>query len=519
MSRRNANRSMPRAGHGSNRKSANSQIYGAQHHHRSWRLVVFLILIAIGTLIVFAIGRNWQTDPHTPTAASQPATALSAALPQIPDPDLTGAEPQVVEVLHNARSAVLADPRSAKAWGIYGVTCDAHGLNVEAEICYHQACDLAPDDPRWTYLLAAKLQMMGGDSEHTLALLRHASQLMPEMPAVWRRIGEVYAGRGQLTEATAAFREATARFPTQAAAHRLLGQTLMQAGDADGAIAALQEADRLSPRDRSVTLSLSQAYWRKGDWARAEQFHAEAQNYGNTVRLVDPMLYQVMSMCVGVGKCREMADTLLADREFARALRALEIVVQAEPDDPLVHARLGLALLEVKDTESARQHLEQAITLDPQCMDAHAVLGMLHLNANQPDHAAPHFSLVLQKFPDNRAVRAMYAAALSRLGLIDDALAQFQRAAGQGPLDAAAEMEWAAACDRAGQTDQAIIHYQNALLLNASLIEAHYRLGMLLERIQRTTEAIEQYQKAAAIDPNHPAARRLATIQSPPAAP
>ena len=54
----------------------------------------------------------------------------------VPNPDLSGMEPQVARLLQQARDRVRSGGDSADAWGELGSLYDAHMLTDLAEICY-----------------------------------------------------------------------------------------------------------------------------------------------------------------------------------------------------------------------------------------------------------------------------------------------------------------------------------------------------------------------------------------------
>src|SRR5581483_7715334 len=79
-----------------------------------------------------------------------------ATRPAVPDPPPVPdrvTDPTVRAAAEEARAGVLRDPRSAAAWGEYGLVCRANGLNAESNVCFAQAARLDPDDARWPYLI------------------------------------------------------------------------------------------------------------------------------------------------------------------------------------------------------------------------------------------------------------------------------------------------------------------------------------------------------------------------------
>src|SRR5579859_5972390 len=95
-------------------------------------------LVCVGILFVVPVGL-WLWWARTPR-------------PEPPRPDLSDADPQVVEAIEEARQAVLHAPRSASAWGRLGMVLRAHDFGEEANTCFAHAEQLDPNEPRWPYL-------------------------------------------------------------------------------------------------------------------------------------------------------------------------------------------------------------------------------------------------------------------------------------------------------------------------------------------------------------------------------
>ncbi|MDE2661231.1 MAG: hypothetical protein OXI45_13585, partial [Acidobacteriota bacterium] len=78
-------------------------------------------------------------------------------LPDPPDPDLSGMEPEVAEVIRRARTEVLDDREFPDRWAALGAALLAHELHSEAAAAYTAAGALAADDYRFPYLRARSL--------------------------------------------------------------------------------------------------------------------------------------------------------------------------------------------------------------------------------------------------------------------------------------------------------------------------------------------------------------------------
>src|SRR5262249_62238835 len=81
-----------------------------------------------------------------------------APVPEIPRPDLSAfTDPEVKMDLFGAARRVELEPRSAAAWGEYGIILRAYRQHPEADRCFQVAADLDPAGGRWPYLLGHHL--------------------------------------------------------------------------------------------------------------------------------------------------------------------------------------------------------------------------------------------------------------------------------------------------------------------------------------------------------------------------
>jgi hypothetical protein len=60
----------------------------------------------------------------------------SDPVPDVPLPDLAGAEAEIVAAVDQARAAVLAEPQNDERWGALADRYMAHGWRREAAACY-----------------------------------------------------------------------------------------------------------------------------------------------------------------------------------------------------------------------------------------------------------------------------------------------------------------------------------------------------------------------------------------------
>src|SRR5258708_2726847 len=83
---------------------------------------------------------------------------FKAPVPEIPRPGPSAfTEPEVQADVEAVARRVELNPRSAAAWGEYGIVLRAYRQHREADQCFQVASELDPADGRWPYLIGTHL--------------------------------------------------------------------------------------------------------------------------------------------------------------------------------------------------------------------------------------------------------------------------------------------------------------------------------------------------------------------------
>lgn len=218
------------------------------------------------------------------------------ASPKLPDPDTTGMETPVVDIIRTARGRVSREPSSGEAWSFLAAVLDIHGFARDAETAYRRAMELAPDDPKLPYNLAVVLEDRGGDLDEVVGLYRRFAEREPKFPPVHFRIGGVLARKGDLAAAAEAYRTALSLDPKLTIARRSLGQVLIALDDARTAIAELERVAVEAPGDGATQAALAQAYTLIGDAVRATAAAAKARELEETLSIPDAVRFLVVQL-------------------------------------------------------------------------------------------------------------------------------------------------------------------------------------------------------------------------------
>lgn len=278
-------------------------------------------------------------------------------------------------------SALEIAPRHVPSTILAGVVELALGRHKEAEELFHRALAL---DPRNLYgrRMLATSQAQRHDYAQALATLEPAlsSAAGANDPALLAVAGEIYMQDRQYAKATEYFEKAVGLDPGGPVPRIGLGLSRVGAGQTEQAIADLEVAASLGPEGGRAQIMLAMIHLRL--------------------------------------------------REFDQALRVVEQLELAQPDNMLVHNLKAVAFLGRGHIARARAQFERALQIDPAYFPAAANLAQLDVQAGNLKAARKRFEAVLER--DGQHAQAMLA--LSELARNnpdsgdDEALIWIQRA-------------------------------------------------------------------------------------------
>jgi len=155
-------------------------------------------------------------------------------------------------------------------------------------------------------------------------------------------------------------------------------------------VEALEAIVRDDPRNGQAHLRLGYARVQAGDCARAEpEFHAAI-----AAGLPSADAYLGLAGCLG------------ARRDFPGAERALNEALRLEPDNPVVHANIGILKGARGDTNGAIQSLNAALATDPNLHEARFNLALAYAQAGRNAEAARAARELLDRLPAGAPQRA-----------------------------------------------------------------------------------------------------------------
>lgn len=143
-----------------------------------------------------------------------------------------------------------------------------------------------------------------------------------------------------------------------------------------------------------------------------------------------------------------------------------------------------------------------AVEADPEIPDAHYRMGKLYLTQNEVKEAARHFAAEVHYHPENLLADRELGLTLAQLGDTARAIERLDRLTRLRPLDGDNWRALGFAYSTAGRTAQAEVALRRAIGLPPKRASEHRDLAVLLVSSGREKEAREEYRKALAVDPS-----------------
>jgi TolB-like protein len=190
------------------------------------------------------------------------------------------------------KRAERAEPGSLDVWGLLhrGMSISWSRFNqqsnLEAEACYRQALELAPDNARALAFASASIAMkvangwsddINADRALAMKLGRRAIELLPNDAMVLASFGHANTCLGSSMDAVGLLERALQLDPSNAWIHGLYAYALTAVGRAEEAIPVLIRAMRLSPRDIAMHWYLVMLAWAYLQLDQFEDAAREAQ--------------------------------------------------------------------------------------------------------------------------------------------------------------------------------------------------------------------------------------------------
>ena len=290
---------------------------------------------------------------------------------------------------------------------------------------------------------------------------------------------------------------------------------LINDGKLDEAMQILSKLRLEQPEPRGVEHELGLAYYRKGDFANAQNAFESAQKedpqdreaiqlrglslyqLGRPAEAI-PYLKQVQSW---IGSANVDANYVLGlcymhAQNYDEALKSFALMYGVPPDSAAAHLFLARMLLRQGYDPIAEQNAQRAAALDPKLPLVHYLLGEFYLYKSNVEKAIEEFELEQKLNPGYAGTYDRLGDSYSRIGKYDDAERALQRAI---LLDATATGPYilmGKVLIKKKDFVSATTYLQKALRMDPSNYISHHLMGDAYRGLGRAADAERELKKA-----------------------
>ncbi len=303
----------------------------------------------------------------------------AAEPPEIP---LEGLEKAVADIITDTRAEVLAEPRSAEAWGKLGRVLLANEVYADlALVCFQQAERLDPENPRWPYF-RARLMKAGpaevvAEAERALGLCEPGA---PEQVAPRLFLAETFLAQDQSEPAEQHLNRVLEVEPNNVRAQYDLGLVMVARGDWQ-ASRRYFEACLGSPQVRGkAAAQLAMVCLRLNDKNAADRYAELAARWPRDSGWTDPLLAGDGQYDRRKRDRYRQAEELEAEETPAGLIAAAKILTGLAvdlPDDDVPHIMLARVLGKMGRFEQAEQEIRIALSRAPNKSQPYYLLSLI----------------------------------------------------------------------------------------------------------------------------------------------
>ncbi len=281
-----------------------------------------------------------------------------------------------------------------------------------------------------------------GKYDEAIVAYESAYKLAPHLTPIQLNLGIAHYRAGQYAKAAETLRSFLEKKPDSLQARQLYGLSLVEIGRDEDAIIQLELTLEAAPQETASLYSLGLAYLRlnKPGWRE--------------------MIERLAAFPAGVPAAHLLCgQSLIAGREYERAIEELRKAAALNPDLPRLQYSLGLAYEQLKrnkealvafenelkrspqdfltlyylaylneaegNLNEAQRHLDSAMKLAPESPEAHAVAGKILFKQGKAAEAVKPLELAAAKKPDDHELRYTLARVYQQLGRKEDAAREF----------------------------------------------------------------------------------------------
>jgi len=422
-------------------------------------------------------------------------------------PNAEAAEPAVRAVIQRFQGGVRAAPADAEAHGRLGLAFAANGFWEEAHRSFHNAVELAPDNPAWRFHWGRAL-LESGDTVRGMEILSAAARALPQEPGVQLTLGVAQLDAGEPGAAETTLRAALSRTPKQVALQTELARARLDQGDAVSAEDLARGAVLADPSYGPARYVLGLALRDQGRDSEARDQLAVGLD-SRRQELAIPYARELEDYSASQAAQNRRATALLSSGNTAAAVAIWQKVVDDHPEDGTMVANLAGALMQQGELERAQAAYERACKLDPGSFAAELGLSELHRRAGRLPASRQHAEQAVKLGPTVARTHQQLAKALAMMEQFPLAYDALIRAHRLDPQDPDILRGLGETCLRLSQPEQALSYYQKLIEVSPRDLVARVNAASLLLRLGRVDEGAAQVVELEGMAADHPRVKAL----------
>jgi tetratricopeptide (TPR) repeat protein len=439
------------------------------------------------------------------------------------------------------KNAITINGASALAYTEYGKFLIQADRGADAEAALRKAVEVEPTNRNSRFVLASfyLVTKQLDKAEEAYKALADLNQDKPEGRAV---LGDFYSAVNRQADAIKIYQEILAKSPDYVQGRYRLSEIMLNSGDAKGAMAQIDELLKKDPRDRQALLLRARVHSQTGQTSEIKAaiedlkevlkqepnsraglyFMAqadfslglvdEARVFAGNLERTYPdylpaKLMQVqISLAVGDAKsAQQLATDLLAKLAKATPDRDTSPQVLTVLTGKAYVSR-GSALVQLGNTQAARQDFLAAKGITPQDTDSYVNLAVVSLLENKPEEAVGFYEGALAVNPVSFSALNGLADLYLRQQQPDKALARVDQVLSANPNNPSLHFLKARIYGAQQNAQGSEAELRKTIELDPNYIDAYSALGALFVNTKQEDRAIAEFQKIVALRPDNAAA-------------
>jgi tetratricopeptide (TPR) repeat protein len=382
--------------------------------------------------------------------------------------------PAIAAAIQQARAAINQSPRSAVAWGKYGMVLQAHRFAPEAESCYLRAEELNPRDVRWPYYLG--LLLSTHDPQASISQLQRAVELADDQDETPRlQLANALLSAGRYEEAEQQFRMLLGGRRAEPVAYLGLARVASEQGGLQETLQYLEHCGGSVYTRKAAHTLLSTVYQRLNNSKEVDRELRIARSLPEDAGWRNPYLVEIGRLVADKRMRLANAMQFLAQHHDSEDIDRLRELAREYPEWHMAWLALGQVMLQHGDYTGADRALQQARKLNPDVADIQFNLGCARYSLGDRETAYHCFHKAIELRPEHALAYVNLSHCLRERG---------------DPEGAANAL-------------------RTALRYKPDLGLAHMKLGELLAQTNQEEEALQHLQQAIALLPTDKKAREL----------